>query len=59
MVSKEAEKKVLSAFQTFYSDKNLEDADDTEFLDWIDRQPNPGELREAFFILVFGDKGLK
>jgi len=56
MASEKAKKKVIAAFEAFYPDENFEDTDDTEFLDWIERQPNPGELREAFFILVFGDK---
>ena len=55
-MSKEAEKKVLAAFQTLYSDKDLEDADETEFLEWLEKQPNPEELGKAFFLLVFGDK---
>jgi len=56
MISKEAEKKVLAAFEAIYSDKDLEDADETEFLEWLEKQPNPEELGKAFFLLVFGDK---
>jgi len=53
MVSEKAKKKVLAAFEAFYPDENLEDADDTEFLEWLKNQPNSEELGEAFFILVF------
>jgi hypothetical protein len=57
MVSEKAKKKVLAAFEAFYPDENFENAEDTEFLEWLKKQPDSEELREAFFILVFGDKG--